>query len=721
MKTFKKFLSEELQIVSLILEGKEQHQIIRQFGLKILKRMQDENEKRGVPLRTQITTNPGLLNYDFFHHNLENHNVDESGKNVLVDKPNFNVNQMHDYIMKHFGFDRVPDHINKNDPKEMAERNKHINWMLTRYAQGDIDKEGATTGIGRLEDVFHRAEPTLMRFHRLVKEGKMQSESLAKFRHLGDLEKAVNNSDPLNATSIHPGEYTKIAENEHWHVVIPHTPDAACHFGHGTSWCTTSGAFNSYNEEGPLHIAIPKAPSHKNEKYQLHFESKQFMDEEDQPVSKDQFAKIHGSRPMPSVFSAMAKIHHGYGASGLSDEEVNHVVEHSPHAAVKIGLASRLSKEHVMNVLKNKDPNNEATIKAVVGETQHLQQGDLDHIFKNLKGVEGGSQEYPINVATALVGIHGWDFKPSYDSKISYKGMITPEHLRAAYQASETHLQNIPEMHRRSAQALHSLRSNIALHPNAPEDILAHARNNGVPGAFQNPNTTAEHIEDFFEMHKKDPKATRPDSQSDILQGALKNPNFPTHLFDSLMKPDALPKRDTPRGKEYSWNGMNLGAEDLRRHRDTALTNPAIPHEHIDQALENPHGNPGRHFRDSLVSIIQNPSSTPEHVIKAMNAAPINENVGGPDSKRKHDFTFEVLGRYERHANGVIPDNVFDTLVDSQVSQAPGAVEKVVRHRQFTQAHGDLLKQKFNLRSDDYIHRMIDQRLIPRQPLPQVS
>jgi hypothetical protein len=276
-------------------------------------------------------------------------------------------------------------------------------------------------------------------------------------------------------------------------------------------------------------------------------------------------------------------------------------------------------------------------------------------------------------------------------------------------------------MHRRSAQALHSLRSNIALHPNAPEDILEHARNNNVPGAFQNPNTTAEHIEDFFEMHKKDPKATSPDSQSDILQGALKNPNFPTHLFDSLMKPDALPKRDTPRGKEYSWNGINLSAEDLRRHRDTALTNPAIPHEHIDQALENPHGNPGRHFRDSLVSIIQNPSSTPEHVIKAMNAAPINENVGGPNSKQKHDFTFEVLGRYERHANGVIPDNVFDTLVDSQVSQAPGAVEKVVKHRQFTQAHADRLKQNLNLRSDDYIHRMIDQRLIPRQPLPQVS
>jgi hypothetical protein len=119
-----------------------------------------------------------------------NHSTGEDGKLKLDSKPKFDVTQMHDYIMKHFGFDRVPEHINKNDPTEMAERNKHINWMLTRYAQGDIDKDGGATGIARLEDVVHRAEPTLKRFHRLVKEGKMQSESLAKFRHLGDLEKS---------------------------------------------------------------------------------------------------------------------------------------------------------------------------------------------------------------------------------------------------------------------------------------------------------------------------------------------------------------------------------------------------------------------------------------------------------------------------------------------------------------------------------------------------
>jgi hypothetical protein len=187
------------------------------------------------------------------------------------------------------------------------------------------------------------------------------------------------------------------------------------------------------------------------------------------------------------------------------------------------------------------------------------------------------------------------------------------------------------------------------------------------------------------------------------------------------MTPDALPKRDTPRGKEYSWNGINLSSEDLRKHRDIALANPSIPHEHIDQALENPHGNIGRHFKESLVSIIQNPSSTPEHVVKAIQSAPIDENISHGTTQLKHNFTFEVIGRYNRHANGVIPDNVFNALIDSQVPNQPGATDELIKHPQFNQTHGDMLKQKLNLRSDDYTHRKIDQRLIPRQPLPQVQ
>jgi len=72
-------------------------------------------------------------------------------------------------------------------------------------------------------------------------------------------------------------------------VVVPQDEAAACYYGRGTRWCTaaTKGEnyFVHYNKEGPLYIILPKNPSYKGEKYQLHIESKQFMNEKDDPVS----------------------------------------------------------------------------------------------------------------------------------------------------------------------------------------------------------------------------------------------------------------------------------------------------------------------------------------------------------------------------------------------------------------------------------------------------
>jgi len=713
MKHFKSFLLEEQQIISLILEGKEQHQIIKQFGLKIMKRMTDENNRNRVDVSRQMASSPGLLHYDRLNHDMLNHSVGEDGKMKLNDRPNFNVNQMHDYIMGHFGFDKIPEHINKDDPQEMAERNKHVNWMLTRYAQGAIGEDGGTTGIGRREDVHHRAEPILKRFHNLVKEGKLQSESLAKFRHLGDLEKAVNNADPLDSSAVAPDEYTKIAENEHWHVVIPHTAEAACHFGHGTSWCTTSGAFKGYNDEGPLHIAIPKAPAHKNEKYQLHVESKQFMDKDDQPVSRQQFEGIHRERPMPTVISAMAKIHHNYPADQLSAEETAHITEAAPETAVKMGLGPYISKEHVMSIIKNSNSKNDETVKKLVGETKHIQQEDLHHIFSNLKGVEGGSQKYPIGAARALIGAHGWDFKPTYNSTTSYTDIIRPEHLRAAYHATDHHLNN--KTPGEDKYSLGELKRQIALHPNVPEDVLEHARNNNVSTAYQNPNTTAAHIKEYFEKHKRNPGFHGPNDTDSTLRAALKNPNFPTHFFDSLMRPDTLPKRDTGYGKEYNWNGINVNSEDLKRHRETALQNPSIPHEHIHRVLDNPNSYSGREYIESLTAIINNPSSTEEHVVRAIKSAPIDENTSYGDRKNKYNFTHRVIGRYNSHANGEIPENVFNALLDVQERTSPGSIESLVKHPQFNETHGNILRNRFNAKADGYIRNMIDRRLTPTE------
>lgn len=71
-------------------------------------------------------------------------------------------------------------------------------------------------------------------------------------------------------------------------VIIPKTEEASCYYGQNTKWCTAStegdNAFQQYVRSGKLFIIIPKAPTHTGEKYQVHFQSGTFMDEQDDEV-----------------------------------------------------------------------------------------------------------------------------------------------------------------------------------------------------------------------------------------------------------------------------------------------------------------------------------------------------------------------------------------------------------------------------------------------------
>ena len=81
-----------------------------------------------------------------------------------------------------------------------------------------------------------------------------------------------------------------IFENNELKIVNPTTEKAACYYGKGTKWCTAAdkkNMFDHYNEEGPLYIIIPKNPSYVGEKYQLHFEQEQYMNELDKDVKLD--------------------------------------------------------------------------------------------------------------------------------------------------------------------------------------------------------------------------------------------------------------------------------------------------------------------------------------------------------------------------------------------------------------------------------------------------
>lgn len=68
-----------------------------------------------------------------------------------------------------------------------------------------------------------------------------------------------------------------------WQIIIPKTWAASKYYGAETKWCTASrdcsDYFDSYTSDGPLYINIDKRNG--VDKYQFHFESNSFFDEED--------------------------------------------------------------------------------------------------------------------------------------------------------------------------------------------------------------------------------------------------------------------------------------------------------------------------------------------------------------------------------------------------------------------------------------------------------
>ncbi len=95
-------------------------------------------------------------------------------------------------------------------------------------------------------------------------------------------------------------EYRKVFEGEKWTIYVPLSERASCYLGVNTEWCTTWGPkslnpkhqdrgslYTRYHSQGYLYILINKTDI--NEKYQFHFQSKQYMDKEDARINVKEF------------------------------------------------------------------------------------------------------------------------------------------------------------------------------------------------------------------------------------------------------------------------------------------------------------------------------------------------------------------------------------------------------------------------------------------------
>ena len=163
-------------------------------------------------------------------------------------------------------------------------KNKEYTVFLAKmYAQG---------GWGaRIEDLESKVKPALEKFHLLKLKKKIPSSrnDIMRYSDLSDFVAVVDEyPDPEEKVQADNGSAETVFENDKVRIIVPEDQNAACYYGQGTRWCTasTKGAnyFGQYSKEGDLYILLPKQPKYDGEKYQLHFSSGQFMDEEDRQV-----------------------------------------------------------------------------------------------------------------------------------------------------------------------------------------------------------------------------------------------------------------------------------------------------------------------------------------------------------------------------------------------------------------------------------------------------
>jgi hypothetical protein len=165
---------------------------------------------------------------------------------------------------------------------------QYVQWLAKVYANEGV----------MMEDLVGKARAWLETYD-LYKKKRLftgQDAGLANIMNLkyNDLANISEREDFAakieqgQAKTLPKGDAETVFENGQVRIIHPKDQEAACYYGQGTRWCTaatgSSNYFDNYNRSGPMYILLPKQPKYEGEKYQLHFESGQFMDETDSQI-----------------------------------------------------------------------------------------------------------------------------------------------------------------------------------------------------------------------------------------------------------------------------------------------------------------------------------------------------------------------------------------------------------------------------------------------------
>lgn len=217
---------------------------------------------------------------------------------------------------------------------------KYARWIL-----GIANKnKGEIENIGHVTDVLTRFEE---------EKNHLKNKDVMRYKSVQELEDMLNNDDSYTELS-HRQEVRQrqkdrrevdvekdadvVYTDENWTVYVPKTYAAECKLGQGTTWCTASTEsdyyYNMYlrNYPGSKYYVIINNKDPK-EKYQLHIESGQFMDRDDEPVDLIPF--LHEHEGLYNYFhdviadNIMNALHVVNGEIKVSNEELAEAMDNS--------------------------------------------------------------------------------------------------------------------------------------------------------------------------------------------------------------------------------------------------------------------------------------------------------------------------------------------------------------------------------------------------------
>jgi hypothetical protein len=170
--------------------------------------------------------------------------------------------------------------VEKSDP---TQNKQYVPWIIRMYVNNPSLK---------FEDAVSKVVEPLKKFFQLTNKKQIPAPNndIGRIKDLATLVQVVDQYPDVvdQPKDANRGQASAYYEDSDIRVIVPKDETAACYYGQGTRWCTAGrehNMFDRYNEKGEMYIILPKKPAYAGEKYQFHFQTKQFMDEKDQRVN----------------------------------------------------------------------------------------------------------------------------------------------------------------------------------------------------------------------------------------------------------------------------------------------------------------------------------------------------------------------------------------------------------------------------------------------------